>query len=98
MNHACSQQISQEEIETSSQDEYDKDNDVESTDVEISKPVYCRDNSEKYFKKPSCKSCDSQCNLEVNDLKNELNFISRAIIEEELANHAHPKPRKIAGV
>jgi hypothetical protein len=88
-NHSL--QISQEEIETSSQDEYDKDNDVESTNVEISKPIYCRDDSDKTLKKPSC-------NLEVNDLKTELNFISRATIEEELANHAHPKSRKIAGV
>jgi hypothetical protein len=95
-NH--SQQISQEEIETSSQDEYDKDNGVESTNAEISKPIYCRDDSDKTLKKPSCKSCNSQCNLEVNDLKTELNFISRATIEEELANHAHPKSRKIAGV
>jgi hypothetical protein len=35
-------------------------------------------------------------NLEVNDLKTELNFISRATTE--LVNHAHPKSRKIAGV
>jgi hypothetical protein len=59
-NH--SQQISQEEIETNSQDEYDKDNDVESTNVEISKPIYCRDDSDKTLKKLSCKSCNSQCN------------------------------------
>jgi hypothetical protein len=80
-NH--SQQKSQEEIETSSKDEYDKDNDVESTNVEISKPVYCRDDSVKTLTKTPCKSCNSQCNLEVNYLKTELNFISRATIEEE---------------
>ena len=66
--------------------------------MEISKPVYCRDDSDKTLKKPSCKSCNSQCNLGVNDLETELNFIRRATIEEELTNNAHPKSRKIARV
>ena len=53
-----SQQISQE-IETSSQDLDEEEN--ASIVTGESKPEYCRNESEKTMKKPSCKSCKSEC-------------------------------------
>jgi hypothetical protein len=77
------------------EEEKEEDQSIEET-YEISKPVYCRDESDRTPKKPPCWSCKSQCNLEENDLKSE-SQINRSTIEDELANHMHPKSRKIAG-